>query len=77
MPAPTEEITIRVDPEAAKAYRAAPEEQKRKMELLVGLQLHRFLDPRESLEEVMREASRQAQERGMTPEILESILNEP
>jgi hypothetical protein len=77
MPTPTEEITIRVDPEAAKAYRTAPEDQKRKMELLVGLQLHRFPNPRESLEEVTREASRQAQERGITPAILESILNEP
>jgi hypothetical protein len=47
------------------------------MELLVGLQLHRFPNPRESLEEVTREASRQAQERGITPAILESILNEP
>lgn len=77
MSATTEEITIRVDLEAAQAFRRATDEQKRKMELLVGLQLHRFSNSRESLEEIMKEASRQALERGMTPEILESILDEP
>ena len=77
MPTPTEEITIRVDPEAAKAYRAAPEEQKRKMDLLLSLQLIQYAKPTESLRELADRMSRQAQERGMTPEIFESILNEP
>ncbi|HVR98353.1 MAG TPA: hypothetical protein VMW27_17190 [Thermoanaerobaculia bacterium] len=33
--------------------------------------------PRRSLEEIMDEMSREAQEGGLTPEILESILSAP
>jgi len=77
MSSPMEEITIRVAPEAAKAYRTAPEDQKRKMELLLSFQLIQYANPTESLRELADRMSRQAQERGMTPEVLESILNEP
>jgi hypothetical protein len=73
----TEEITIRVDPEAAQAYRAASEQERRKLDLLLSLRLHDALRPSGSLKELMREISRKAQERGLTPEILESILHEP
>jgi hypothetical protein len=72
----TEEITIRVDSEAARAYRTAPDELRRKLDILLNLRLHDALRPGSSLEETMREISRRAQERGLTPEILESILNE-
>jgi hypothetical protein len=73
----TEEITIRVDPQAARAYRAASEEDRRKLDLLLSLRLHDALRPNGSLKELMRDISRKAQERGLTPAILESILNEP
>jgi len=73
----TEEITIRGDPEAAQAYRAASEQDRRKLDLLVSLRLHDALHPSGSLKELMREISRKAQQRGLTPEILESILHEP
>jgi hypothetical protein len=73
----TEEITIRVDPEAAQAYRAASEQERRKLDLLLSLRLHDALRPSGSLKELMRDISRKAQERGLTPEILESILREP
>lgn len=73
----TEEITIRVDPEAARAYREAPEQERRKLDLLLSLRLQDALRPSGSLKELMRDISRKAQERGLTPEILESILNEP
>ena len=36
----TEEITIRVDPEAARAYRTASDENRRKLDLLLSLRLH-------------------------------------
>ena len=72
----TEEITIRVDPEAARAYRAASEQERRKLDLLLALRLHDALRPGGSLKELMRDISRKAQERGLTPEILESILHE-
>jgi hypothetical protein len=73
----TEEITIRVDRDAARAYRAATEQDRRKFDLLLGLRLHDALQPGGSLEEFMRDISRKAQERGLTAEILESILREP
>jgi len=73
----TEEITIRVDGESARAYRAASETDRRKLDLLMSLRLRDALRPGESLQEVMREMSRKSQDRGLTPEILESILNEP
>ena len=38
--------------------------------------LHETLGPSGSLEELMRDISRKAQERGLTPEILETILHE-
>ena len=72
----TEEITIRFDAEAARAYRSAPDEQRRKLDLLLSLRLHDALDSRGSLQDLMRDISREAQARGMTPEILESILHE-
>jgi hypothetical protein len=73
----TEEITIRVDPEAARAYRTAPEEQKRKFDLLLSLRLRDAVSAGGSLKELMSDISRKAQERGLTPEMLEAILNEP
>ncbi len=71
----TEEITIRVDAQAARAYRTASEEERRKLDLLLSLQLNDALNGRGSLEQLMAEISRRAQDRGLTPEILESILD--
>jgi hypothetical protein len=72
-----EEITIRVDSEAARAYRAVPAQDRRKLDLLLSLRLHDALRSNRSLQDLMHEISRKAQERGLTPEILETILNEP
>lgn len=71
-----EEITIRVDPDAAAAYRAASEEQRRKLDLLLSLRLREVIQPGRSLTEVMRDIGRKARERGLTPEILQAILDE-
>jgi hypothetical protein len=73
---PVDEITIRVDPEAATAYRAATEEDRRKLDLLLSMRLRDITQPGESLQKIMREIGQKAQERGLTPEILEAILNE-
>jgi hypothetical protein len=72
----TDGITIHVDPEVAKAYRAASEDERRKMDVLVSFELAEFLRSPETLEDVMEEMSREAQRRGLTPEILDSILHE-
>jgi hypothetical protein len=72
----TQEITIRVDPEAASAYLAASEEDRRKLDLLLSLRLQDVTQLGESLESVMREIGKRAGQRGLTPEILESILRD-
>jgi hypothetical protein len=70
-------ISIPVDPATAAAFERASEEEKRKLELLLSLRLRELtLDPKRSLQEVMDEISRKAKARGLTPEILESLLNE-
>jgi hypothetical protein len=72
----TEEITIHVDPAAAQAYRASSDQDRKKLDILLSLRLQDALHPGGSLKDVVREISRKAQERGLTPEILESILHE-
>jgi hypothetical protein len=72
----TQEITIRVDPEAASAYLAASDEERRKLDLLLSLRLQDVTRTGESLDEVVRDVSAKAQSRGLTPEILESILHD-
>lgn len=72
----TEPITIHVDPEAASAYRAATDEQRRKLDLLLSLRLNEVTRPGGSLRDVMQEISRKAQVRGLTPEILQTLLDE-
>lgn len=70
----TQEITIRVDPNAASAYLAASDEDRRKLDLLMSLRLQDATQSGESLENVMRDIGRRAQERGLTPEVLTSII---
>jgi hypothetical protein len=69
-------ISVRVSPEAAKAYRNASEPERKKMELLLSLRLLEVSRARQPLEEVMRGISRSAQERGLTPEILDELLKD-
>lgn len=75
--AATEPITINVDPEAARIFKSASPEQRLKLELLISLQLRSSSQrPERSLTEVMDEIGRKAQERGLTPEILEELLRD-
>lgn len=72
----TDQITIRVDKETAEAYRAASEEERRKIDSLLNLKLRRATRSQVSIKTYMDEISRRAKERGLTPEILESLLND-
>lgn len=72
----SDQITISVDPDVANAYRLASESDRRKLDLLVNLRLRDATKSKESLKDVMLEISRNAQERGLTPEILQSLLDE-
>lgn len=72
----TQTITIRVSPEAARVYKTATAEQQRKLEALLSLKLTEMARTSRPLEEIMSEISRKAQARGLTPELLEALLNE-
>ena len=73
----TAPITIEVDAAAAKIYAAATPEEQRGMQVLLSLRLQDLTDgPARPLREVIDEMSRRAAERGLTPEILESLLQD-
>lgn len=72
----TETITIRVDAEAAKAFNSLPEEDRRKLEALLSIRLNEVSRDGESLDAVMQEISDKAKARGLSSEILKSLLDE-
>ena len=73
----TEAITLEVDSEAARAFRSVSAEGREKLQVLLGIWLREYARADAlSLKETMDEVSRKAQGRGLTPEILESVLEE-
>jgi hypothetical protein len=73
----TTTITIQVETKAAKAFAAASPEDQRKMQLLLSLRLQDLTAPQEqSLQAVMDEIGAIAEARGLTPEILDSLLHD-
>jgi glycerate-2-kinase len=75
-----EEITIKVPFEVAEAYRNATEEEREQLQLkIAAIMQSQFTTKRKEaiarLRNTMDKASQEAQERGLTPEILESILS--
>jgi hypothetical protein len=67
-------ITIEVDANVAQSYNAASSEMRRKLNALLSLKLTEVLRSDRTLEEVMDAVSRNAQERGLTEEILNQLL---
>jgi hypothetical protein len=71
-------ISIEVSSETAEAYQSASPEDKERVRILIDLLMKK---PREDnidfLGKLMDEISDRAEARGLTPEILESLLNEP
>ena len=72
----TEQITVSVDSDVANRYRSASNQERRKLDLLINLRLRDVTESGKSLRDTMLEISRNAQQRGLTPEILQSILDE-
>ena len=70
------EIKIRVDAESAKIYESAIFADRQKLDAMLSLRLKEFARKRRPLEAVMSDISRKAQSRGLTPEILSSLLSE-
>ena len=71
-----EQITVSVDPDLAEMYRSASEDERRKLDLIINLRLRDAIESRKSLQDIMLKISRNAQKRGLTPDILQSILDE-
>lgn len=72
----TETITVAVDPRAAQAFNALSDTEQRKLGILLSLRVLEATEMNETLEELMRRISRNAQARGLTPEILEELLHD-
>jgi hypothetical protein len=72
----TRPITIHVNVEAARVFETLPEEKRHKLEVLLSLKLSEATRQKRPLEAVMTEISDKAQSRGLTPEILDSLLHE-
>ena len=70
------EIKIYVDAEAAKVYESAGFDERQKINVILSLRLKELARQRRPLEEVMSDISRKAKARGLTPEILNNLLNE-
>ena len=68
-------ITIPLDPQTARAYRSAAPEEKRKIQALLSLWLRELAaGDYASLLQVLDAVGRKASARGLTPEILDSLL---
>jgi ferritin-like protein len=70
-------MSIDLDPETAEAVAEASPEERKKWALLLRLRLRELtsLSPR-SLQQVMDDIGAKAAAAGLTPEILESLLND-
>jgi ferritin-like protein len=74
MSSPT--ISIEVDERTARAFAAASEDERRRLQLLLALRLRELTDgPPRSLNDLLDEIGARAKAQGLTPEILESLLN--
>lgn len=67
-------ITIPLDPQTARAYNSAAPDQKRKIQALLSLWLRELAVQGPRLQEVLDEVGDKAVSRGLTPEILDSLL---
>ena len=73
----TATISLEVDADTARAYSAASEGERRKLQLLLGLRLRELTArPPRPLKDVMDELGRYAEAQGLTPGILESLLRD-
>jgi hypothetical protein len=68
-------ITIPLDRQTGRAYDSAAPEQKSKIQALLSLWLRELAAGEfPSLQEVLDDVGRKAKDRGLTPEILDSLL---
>jgi hypothetical protein len=69
-------IQLAVDEQTARAFAAASPDQQKRLRLLLRLRLKELTElPARSIDQVMDEIGATAAARGLTPEILESLLD--
>ncbi len=76
-----EEIIIKVPSKIAEAYRNATKEEREQLQQKIAIMMQSQFTTKNSesitrLRDTMDKASQEAQEKGLTPEILQSILND-
>lgn len=70
-------ISIPVDATTAQAYNQASTEEQKKIQLLLHLRIRELLTTSPpSLQQVMNDIGVKAEARGLTPEILETLLRD-
>ena len=68
-------VSIQLDADAAQIYTTASAENRKKLQLLLSFWLREFDMPSISLTDLMDEISEKPQARGLTPELLETLLD--
>jgi len=70
-------ISIPVDAATALAYSQASVEEQKKIQLLLRLRIRElFVQPNVSLQQIMDDIGAKAEARGLTPDILETLLRD-
>ena len=73
----TANITIEVDEAAARAFAEASPGEQQKLQFLLSLRLQELTaTPGRTLQTVMDETGKVAEARGLTPDILETLLGD-
>jgi hypothetical protein len=73
----TQQISIPVDPPTADAYQAARAREQRQLQVLLRLRLRELTSrPTRSLDDVLDEVDRAAEARGLTADMLDSMLGD-
>jgi len=71
----TEPITLQIEVDAARAFRSASADEQEKLQTLMSVLLREYArTDATSLKRTMDEIGKRAQEKGLTPELLDSIL---
>jgi hypothetical protein len=71
----TEPITLQIEVDAARAFRSASADEQEKLQTLMGVLLKQYAKTdATSLKRTMDEIGERAREKGLTPELLDSIL---
>jgi hypothetical protein len=70
-------VSLNVGDETARAFAAASVDDRRKLQLLLGLRLRELtVRPSRSLTAIMDEIGRHAESLGLTPDVLKSLLGD-